>query len=451
MWGRNRNIEFLEPGQEPMTLNRDKRGSRGHKRTMETSDWVKIGISVTFLGLIGWFLWGWFFGGDEEQPLATAPPLAPEPTHEPIIINTLPDLTSPEPTRVLEPSQIDGTATMQAAISRPAAVNPVNQPVFVGVITLEDGCLVSNLGFTSSGYNGTPYFLYTANSLPVMPLLHVVQVRGVVQEFEECKHPVIMASEIGFFDLLGTPAPISATNASGESWGASSAALLPTPTYQLHLPLEPRPTNTLEVISGLNSSPVATPTPWPTTAPWLPPQRDLSSGGVSAPSAPRAPRATKTPTPTPTPVKITLSGTVANVAGCQESNLAIISGQTPYFIIFDGATLPAGDPAGQHALAIGVAASACNGKAIRAQQIQWSPATPTPTNTPTSTPTNTKTPTNTPTATHTPTNTPTNTPTSTATNTPTSTATNTPEPPTPTPTPTNTPEPTSEPTTEPAE
>lgn len=444
MWGRNRNIEFLEPGQEPMTLNRDRRGSRGHKRaSMETSDWVKIGISVTVLGLIGWFLWGWFFGEDEESLVATAPALAAEqPTHEPIIINTLPDLVTPEATSDLEPSQIAGTATMQAAINRPAAVDPAAAPFYVGVVTYEPGCDISNLGFTTAGTNGKPFYLYFQTLLDRDPLMQMIQIRGYVQEFKNCDQPVLMVTDVFWLNGMATPAPISGT----VKWGSS--AVLPTPTYQLHLPLEPRPTEAPELVSGL-TSPLATPTPWPTTAPWIPPQRDLSSGGSSAPAAPRAPTATKTPTPTPTPVKITVSGVVGNVGGCAESNLAIQSGQSQYFIILDGAALPAGDPAGQHALIVGLAASACSGQAIRAQQIQWTAATPTPTNTPTHTPTATKTPTNTPT--HTPTSTSTATPTSTPTST--ATPTNTPEPPTLTPT--NTPEPTTEtaqePTVEPAE
>jgi hypothetical protein len=70
---------------------------------------------------------------------------------------------------------------------------------------------------------------------------------------------------------------------------------------------------------------------------------------------------------------------VVSVAGCTVSNFAISSAAANYFIIFDGAQLPQGDPTRYTALAIGELAPACNGQAIKARQILWYEPTPTPT------------------------------------------------------------------------
>lgn len=405
MFGK-KNIEFLEPGQEPMTLNRDKRGARGHRKSsMETSDVVKIGLSVVVLALVGWWVAGWLFGGDDEAQAAPAPgPSEP-------VIATVPPLEMPapqiEPETVLEPSQIAATATFQAALSRPAAVNPATSPTFVGVVTFEDGCPISNIGFTTSGYNGTPYYLYVQEPFEQSPLYQVIQVRGFIQEFEECRQPVIMVQQLTFFGIEGTPAPVSAitntqliTGVDLSTWGLKTtpiAAVQPGQTMPDLGGYKPTATATITAATVL-TAPTATPyptyTPYPTTAPYIPPARHIPppSDDDDEPDPTATPSPTPTATATPTPVQqANIDGPVIAVAGCQATNLAIKTGQDRHtYLVFDGAALPeTGSPTDYRAMAIGVLDTACNGQAIKARLVTWykPDPTPEPTNTPTTEPT----------------------------------------------------------------
>lgn len=422
MFGK-KNVEFLDPGQEPMTLNRDKRGAKGHHRksSMETSDIVKIGVSVVVLALVGWWAVGWLFGEDEAEAAAPAPTTEAAPTADHIIqINTLPPLETPaQPAAApaqLEPAQIAATATFEAAISRPAALNnPAAAPSFVGVITYEDGCMISNIGFTTSGYNGKPFYLYYDQPFEQSPLLQIVQVSGVVQEFDDCQHPVIFVSSLQFFNLEGTPAPlatggpdatITGTTAitAAAAWGIHTTpmpAVEPGQTMPDLGGYKPTPTATITAAATITApTPYPTYTPYPTTAPYIPPRRVIPAPSSSDDDDDPDPTAT----PSPTPVQANIDGPVIAVAGCQTTNLAIKTGPDQQaFLVFDGAELPKdGSPTEYRAMAIGVLDKICNGQAIKARLVTWyKPATATPTATmpATATATATKPATATPTAT----------------------------------------------------
>ena len=453
MFGK-RDVEFLDPGQDPMTLNRDKRGARGHRKSsMETSDMVKIGISVVVLALIGWWAVGWLFGdGDAEASAPATSEAAPTEESNVIQINTLPPLETPAESTLepapLEPAQIAATATFEAAIARPARMNnPAAAPSFVGVITYEDGCMVSNIGFTTSGYNGKPFYLYVDQPFEQDPLLQIVQVSGIVQQFDDCQYPVIFVSELRFFDLEGTPAPLAVGGpgltgttviSSAAVWGVKTTpmpAVKPGQTMPDLGGYKPTPTATITASGTITAPrPYPTYTPYPTTPPYIPPQRVLPSPKNDDDDDPTA-------TPSPTPIHANIDGRVVAVAGCQATNLAIIKADPDQYVylVFDGATLPDGNPTDYRAMAIGVLDTICDGQAIKAYTVTWyKPATGTPTSTSTATPT----------ATATATTPPTSTPTATSTATPTATATAT-TPPTSTPTATATTTPTQEPTTEP--
>ncbi|GIK42354.1 MAG: hypothetical protein BroJett011_61870 [Chloroflexota bacterium] len=426
-------IEFLEPGQEPMTLNRDKRGQRGHKHTMEKSDLIKIVvIGILFLLCIGYGI-TWVLGGGRLGKAKAAE----QPTEQPAVVRTLEPLTPtplPSPSQgegqgggqppALEPAQLQATAQMQAALNRPAG-DPQAAPYLVGVITYEQGCSMSNLGFTTAGLNGTPYYLYLQTPLDRDPFMQMVQLKGYIQKFpKECDYPILMVTEIFWLNGTATPAPLLPeyqpilTGTATATWGQGLAAYgLPTPDKNKAPVYDARNDPNSPYYTGLVTPTITlTPDPQPPTpTPYIPPPRveipapAASSGGGSI----KLPEPTKTPVPTATPAKITLSGPVVAVGGCSVSNLAIWAG-VPYFLIFEGAQMPAGDPTQHTALVIGLADKACGGMAIRAQQIQWIAVTPTPTPTATTIP---------PTATSTPTETPTATATSTPTETPTATAT----------------------------
>jgi hypothetical protein len=427
-------VEFLEPGQQPMTLNRDKRGQRGRQHGMERSDLIKILIFGTlFLLCIGYGLY-WFMSGGKlakaEAKGAGEPAIirtvAPLPTLPPQVMGNPPTAAPP----ALEPAQLTATAVMQAAINRPAAGNPEAAPYLVGVVTYEQGCSVSNLGFTTAGVNGTPYYLYLQAPLDRDPFMQMVQVKGYIQKVPtECDDPVLMVTELFWLDGQATPGPLLPeyqpilTGTATATWGQGLADYgLPTPdknkapVYDARLDPE-----SSHYTGTLTATATMTPVPLPTATPYIPPPRSEPNDNSNDNDAATP---TRTPIPTATPVKITLSGPVVAVGGCSVSNLAVMTG-VPYFLIFEGAQMPAGDPTGYTALIVGLADTACGGQAVRAQQIQWTlipTATPIPpTITPTAIPpTATAIPA---TATSTPTETPTATATSTPTETPTATAT----------------------------
>jgi hypothetical protein len=400
-------IYWLEPGQEPMSDLSKQKKPRG---SVMDSPWKKFfimgGIMVV---LIAGGLWGCSAQkkAKAEQAAATvttqaaaattAAQSAVENTPERVYVDlqeSAPAQQVQTTTITLEPAQIEATARYQAAISRPAA-NPANSPFYVGVVTYEDGCLVSNLGFTTSGYNGKPYYLYINGLLDRDPNMQMVNIRGYVQEFATCQYPVIMVSELFWMDQQGTPAPLAVGGpvvtgtvtgtVTAPTWGQGDVAPTSTPTYTVYVPPQkifptpeplptytPRPTYTPQppdVIYKTVVPLIPTYTPYPTYTP--------------NPNTP-------TPTPTATPRPVSLFGPVVSVGGCATSNFAISANGQNYYIIFDGATLPAGDPTTYTVLATGLADVACNGQAIRAQSITWYLNTPTPTAT--STPTATATP-----------------------------------------------------------
>lgn len=352
---------------------------------------------------------------------ATPPPTPlvaelPTLTSTPLVFQPTLTLAEPVATSALEPSQLAATATFQAAINRPAYMNdPGGSPSFVGVITFESGCELSNIGFTTSGYSGAPFYLYLRQPFDRNPLMQVAQVQGYIQQFpKQCQYPVIFVDAITWLEVQGTPAPLAyGGDLTGTAvltpalWGQSLGVTpVPTATYQLHLPLGDTPTPFPTYTPFPTPDPLPTYTPFPTTAPWVPPH---------------TPVATKTPTSTPTPVMANVAGPVVNVAGCNQTNIAIqVEPGQNILLILDGAGLPgSGLLTDYHVLASGRLDTACRQQALWASSITWLLATPTPTGTATAT----ATPTLTPTPTVTLTATATLTPTETATLEPTVTAT----------------------------
>ena len=394
----------------------------------------KIKILGMFLGMVaGFALVAWWLWPEPKASQADTPNPATEAT-EAVVVQTLAPLTTTTdiPTATLIPTSTVGaptaptvattpnlaaTATWQAMISRPAAPNPAANPFFIGVITYESGCDVSNLGFTTSGLDGKPYYLYLNAPMHRDPFMEVVQISGIVQEFDGCNYPVIMVQQLHWFGDKGTPSPLATplvatdtltgsvahTNTVASLWGSlATPPATPTKPY-IYTPGQSQTTPT----------PYPTYTPYPTTPPYVPPQKDLFP--TKEPTSTRTPTAT----PTATPLAISLYGKIEAVAGCPQSNFSVNASGSNYYLIFAGATMPPGDPTRYFALVTGRSATTCGGQAVRAESITWYEATPTATPTGTNTPT----PTITPTATQTPTLTPTATipPTATATLTPTAT------------------------------
>lgn len=384
-----------------------------------------LGMFAGF-GLVAW--WAWPKTTKAETPvIATLPPLPTPPTSalEPIQLTAT---AKPIPVSPVATPDIPRTATFQAAINRPAG-NPQTSPYLVGVITYEPGCTVTNIGFTTAGLDGTPYYLYFQTPLDRDPLMQMVNVKGYIQRFNDCQFPVIMVSEIFWLNGTATPAPIAMLPISGTitttmpiSWGLG----LPTPDKNQTPVYDARLDPESPHYTGGTPTPYPTYTPYPTATPYVPPQ-------VVYPDPTKTPKPTHTPTftPSPTPTQAAnINGPVVSVVGCPATNLAVQTGPGQHvFIIFAGASLPStGSPTEYYATVVGVQDTVCGGMAIRANSIVWYQATPTVTLTPTVTETPTVTPTasETPTVTMTPTETPTETPTATETATETPTVTVTP-------------------------
>jgi hypothetical protein len=417
-------------------------GSRRKKSILSAIPWTQrlLGI-VLVLGFCGSLTWiGWMFwpraaAADTPPPvvatvpeLPTAMPIEPAPG---VITGTLPTVIPATP---LEPIQIAASATYQAALSRPAALNnPQAAPFLVGVITYESGCAVSNLGFTTAGLDGQPYYLFFTTPLDRDPLMQMVNITGYVQKFPGCAHPVLMVQQVFWLSALATPAPVAAGPITTTLlWGQASAPLTPTVTIRrpelLNQPVQPPPAPTV--------TPVVSPTTWSQT-PWQPqPWATVNLSGIqsqidslrndlnAAQSGTTTPTATKTPTATPTPQTANITGEVIAVSGCAQTNIAIRTGPgQQVLLMLSGASLPGnGQPVGYWVMASGTLNTVCGQTAINATSAMWylptltptptSPATETPTATPTATLTPiptiapSETPTAPPTATETPTGTP---------------------------------------------
>jgi hypothetical protein len=374
---------------------------------------AKIKIFFLFLGMMAGFglvIWWLWPKGDPTAKADTPPTAAMIQTVAPL--GTSPPTEMP-PTLVAAPAptfsqeELEVTATWQAMISRPA-MDPASQPYLIGVITYESGCDVSNLGFTTSGLNGKPYYLYLRQPLDRNPLMEMVQINGVIQKFDQCQHPVIFVDSLIWFDDQGTPSPLAAeplitgTITATTVFSPSLWGMQPTPLAAV------QPGTVMPNLATSTPYPTYTPHPSPTV--YVPPQRSYPTYTPYPRPATYTPFPTWTPNPatptatataTATPQQVTLYGPVQAVAGCPQSNFALNASGTTYYIILAGATLPPGDPASYHALATGFLDVACGGQAIKANSITWYAVTPTPTNTatPTYTPTLTPTLTLTPTAT----------------------------------------------------
>ncbi len=373
----------------------------------------KINVIGSVLGLLlilGYFVWLVIPKAKAEEPtatpvVATLPPLTPTlpAASTPLAITagvTPGSMSSPEP------AQLAATATFIAAINKPAG-DPATSPFLIGVITYESGCDISNLGFTTAGMEGKPYYLYLQVPVDRDPLMQMAQVQGYTTKFKGCQYPVLMVSNLIWLNNgPATPAPIvtlpgtvtgTITSTTPISWGQGLEAYgLPTPDK-----------NQIPVYNPLEPTPYPTYTPYPTATPYLPPPPATLAPLPTYTPYP-APNPTKTPKPTATPAIANLNGPIVSTIGCQYSNLAVQVGPDNYFIIFEGASLPTvGSPLDYHGFVSGRLDTVCNNKAIRASQITWYTATATPTATVTNTPTPTETPTATATATETPTATPT--------------------------------------------
>jgi len=315
---------------------------------------------------------------------------------------------------------MSATATWIAKINRPAVVNPANSPNYFGVITYESGCDVSNIGFTTAGLNGSPYYLYFGGLLDRDPNMQMAQITGYVQKFENCQYPVLMVQEIFWLQQQATPAAIAyggpvvsgtitATVKNPAAWGQQIVATK-TPTYTVYVP----PHRALPPITATVIIVMPTYTPYPTPA--APTAQVVVVTATPNPAAAPTNTATPTSTATPTPQVINVQGQFYTVSGCPQSNLAVeVFTNEYYYVIMAGATLPReGQPSDYTGFISGILDSACGGKAIKAQTITWylnptatptSTATATATTTPTPTPTETLTPIPTDTATPTPTET----------------------------------------------
>jgi len=379
-------IQYLEPGQTPGA-----EPPTGHKRERGTGmdDEVKkiIIIGIITLVLIGLGLWGCSAGKKAPKEAEAQAP----------IVESLPTLTPTPPAVIEQPVSPLPTIDMtrQAAYSRPAA-NPEASPYLVGVITYEPGCAISNLGFTTAGLEGSPYYLYFPAPLDRDPLMQMVNVQGYVQRFDDCQYPVLMVSSIFWLNDAGTPAPLLAeyqpitTTLTGTvtapAWGAlPTPDKHATPIYNPDFDYVPAP-----------KTPIPTYTPYPTYTPlaavvetvivWRDPEKTKTPTPSATP--------TNTATPSPTPETASVYGDIDTVIGCPVTNLAVINSGQQYYVILSGAQLPAGSPTDYWAMVTGLLDTVCNGSAIRASQIIWY-TSPTPTMTPT--PTVTYTPTKEPT------------------------------------------------------
>lgn len=433
-------IHHLQPGQEPASTIVQRGGGMddGVKKI------IIVGLLMVVLVAIG--LWGCSAQrkAKAEAEAAQATPTVPMIQTVGPLPAVLPPTPIPQPPTPLEPAQIAGTATMQAALNRPAG-NPANSPYLIGVITYEPGCVVSNFGFTTAGYEGVPYYLYPQTPLDRDPFMQMAQVRGYIQEFKECKYPVLMVSELVWLNGTATPAPIAqiisgtitGTVTTTNTWGLAAYGLSTpdgdaTPVYDARFD----PTSPQYILATQTAYPTYTPYPTPTL--YIPPPR---TDPYNPPDPTKTPKPSKTPTftPTPTPTQAAnLGGVVVSIGGCTATNMAIeiTPGQTVPLLL-SGAPLPVnGNPIGYYVLAAGVLEQVCGQSGLKASSISWYLNAPdfTPTPTSTLTPTGTPTPTETPTPTGTP------------------TETLTPDPSTPTPDPpTPTPDPSTPPTAEPTE
>lgn len=352
------------------------------------------GKHFIFLGLIfacfagSMFMW---MRPDQPDPTPTpSPTWTPEPPPPAALVNA-------ESTMTPNAEQLAATATAHVMYSQPAVV-PQTAPSFIGVVTLEHGCVVSNIGFTTSGYNGKPYYLYLRQPLEQNPTLQLLHVAGIVQEFDECQYPVIMVQSASWFGESGTPSPLSyggavitstvaptVTVVNPHTWGLQATPVAPVQVGQV-MATPIGATNYAATYAALEASPTVTPTA--TATPYIPP----------APQARQV--AAAIAEPTNTPETLSLFGEIVQVGGCGQTNLAVDLGSGDLvYIVLAGARLPDTDPIGLDALVTGQEADLCDGDGIRASQIIWYERTPTPTPSPTNTPTPTATNTPIPTAT----------------------------------------------------
>lgn len=361
-----------------------------------------LGITLS-CGCVSWF---WLVPvikpmvAPAPPPTATPFPTAVAPALEPAQLTALAQLAAPPaqagpppaPAATLTISQVQATATFIAQINRPAG-NPANSPNYVGVITYETGCSVSNLGFTTAGLNGAPYYLYFSWLLDRDPNMQMAQIKGYVQKFDTCQYPVIMVSDIYWLNQNATPAPLAYGGAaSGGGTITATAVITQNPaTWGKQIFHTPTPTYTIYIQPQKNIDPPSTPTLWPTYTPY-PTYTPQPAQEIVKTVIPLIPTYTPYPTATPNPAA-NVTGRVVNVAGCVLSNLAVETSPGVYFyIILAGAALPAsGQPTDYHAMVSGVLDTVCGGQAIRANSIAWYSVTPTPTCTPTATPTATPT------------------------------------------------------------
>lgn len=411
---------------------------------------MQLNIGLSLLGLlliIGYLVWRFILpsrAAAEDKPVEPTVTMiqtvGPLPTPVPAVAPLEPiQLTATAQALVIstpDPDQIAKTATFQAAINRPAA-NPNTSPAYIGVITYEPGCDVSNLGFTTAGYEGKAFYLYFQALLDRDPFMQMVQVRGYVQQFKNCQYPVLMVTETFWLNGTATPAPVAVitstiTGTTPITWG-----VLPTPTNRDNPVYDARLDPSSIYYTGVITStvtPYPTYTPYPTATPYIPPQRNDS---YNEPEPTDTPKPTKTPTPTitPTPTQAAnLAGQVVSISGCAATNLAIQvgQGQTIPLLLYGAPMPPNGTPIGYYVMASGALATICGQPGLMATSVSWytlptatSTLVPTVTDTPTITPTSTETATSTPTSTETPTETATSAPTSTETPTEVPTATET--------------------------
>ena len=193
-----------------------RRGNSVFTRFAAQSLGFKLNVIGSLLGLLliigylGWLLWSKIAPAKAEATpiIQTVAPLPTPPTaalSTPIPIG---NVITPGVLSTLEPAQIAATATAAALYSRPAG-NPAQSPFFIGVITYEPGCQVTNMGFTTAGIEGTAYYLYLQTPIDRDPLMQMAQVQGYTTKFKGCAYPVLMVQNIVWLNGLATPAPLA--------------------------------------------------------------------------------------------------------------------------------------------------------------------------------------------------------------------------------------------------
>ena len=189
---------------------------------------IPLGAKLTVVGLfigtmasIIFVLW-WFWPRPASVTAQTTPKIKTIPA--PYTATLIPNPTLPPPPTVdpsfavidqaahdlqqMDETDINATATMLAAISRPAQGIGDNNRQIIGSIDLRPQfgfCAYSTIGFNASGQ---PFFLYFPVHIQITQdhLDRKVMIRGLVQDKSNCQYQLLLVESI---NILNEPAEIS--------------------------------------------------------------------------------------------------------------------------------------------------------------------------------------------------------------------------------------------------